>query len=123
MQHKRRRSDIVGKEFQPYGELHDKAPRPAVPFKDRGTDELVWRQHGTGMDRRKGSNGQTSVPQKPKPTIEKMKKNAAGTRVGYNPYESGELVKLKNPGVRRNLRELGQLLKGKPRKKGKPGRK
>ena len=86
--------------------------------KDRATDELAWRQYGPGIERRKASNKQIPALLKPKPAIQRVKKNAAGTRVGYNPYESGELVRQNNPGVRRNLRELGRWLKGQPREKG-----
>ena len=41
----------------------------------------------------------------------KVKRNVNGARTGYDPYESGQLVKPSNPGVRRDLRSLGQWLK------------
>ncbi len=40
-----------------------------------------------------------------------IRRNVTGARVGYDPYESGQLVKQKRPGVRRDLRSLGQWLK------------
>lgn len=57
---------------------------------------------------------QSAGRSKPKATI---KRNTTGTRVGYDPYESGQLIKEKRAGVPRDLRSLGQWLKaGKGRK-------
>lgn len=46
----------------------------------------------------------------PAPTSE-AKRKATDARRGYDPYDSGELIKHKNPGVPRDLRLLGSWLK------------
>lgn len=116
VRYKRRRADIVGKELSPYGEAAKSEAGTSVPFKDRSTDELAWREQGSQPDRRKKTSNQRAPVREPK--IEKLRPNSAGVRAGYNPYESGQLLRPKNPGTRRDLRELGQWLKGRSSQKG-----
>jgi hypothetical protein len=68
--------------------------------------------------------GSTAEPPKPRANRRRVKRRATDAappteakrkatdaRRGYDPYDSGELVKPKNPGVPRDLRSLGSWLK------------
>lgn len=48
----------------------------------------------------------------------KAKAKLTDARRGYDPYDSGELIKPRNPGVPRDLRSLGSRLKSNAKKKG-----
>ena len=126
MVYRRRRADIVGKELLPYGS-NESDPEAETPlrFKDRAADELAWRRRQSGSfegkaDRRKAGRKDASLPRKPEARPIPIQKNAVGIKAGYDPYDSGELIKRKKTGVRRNLRELGRWLKTQPRPKQRP---
>jgi hypothetical protein len=73
--------------------------------KDRANDRKAHQP-----ERRRSVAPKMGLSTKPKAVSKPIKRNVDGTRVGYNPYESGQLTKGKNPGVRRDLRELGEWL-------------
>ena len=122
MVHRRRRVDIVGKELFPYGLKQLDSGSEAetlVPFKDRAADELAWRRRPAGSfegkaDRRKAGRKGSPLPRRPQATPLPIQKNPVGIKAGYDPYDSGELMKQKNPSGRRNLRELGKRVKTRP---------
>jgi hypothetical protein len=109
--HTRRRSDILGKESFPYGsdDLQNQLDELGAHDKDRLLDRATHQP-----ERRRSVAHKIGLATKLKATPKPVKRNVEGTRVGYNPYESGQLTKGKNPGVKRDLRELGEWLKTQP---------
>jgi hypothetical protein len=109
--HVRRRSDILGKESFPYGsdDLQNQLDQLGAHDKDRLLDRATHQP-----ERRRSVAPKIGLSTKPKAAPKPVKRNVEGIRVGYNPYESGQLTKGKNPGVRRDLRELGKWLKERP---------
>jgi hypothetical protein len=119
MKFRRRRSDTVGKETFPYGSKQTIAPKAGVLLKGGTADEQAWRNHAIGENPKADRRKAKAVKPAPKktPQITPIAKNKSAIRVGYDPYESGAIVKPKNPGTRRNLRELGMWLKSQSRAK------
>jgi hypothetical protein len=105
--HIRRRSDILGKESFPYGsdDLQNQLDELGVHDKDRANDRKTHQP-----ERRRSVAPKIGLSTKAKAASKPIKRNVEGIRVGYNPYESGQLTKGKNPGVRRDLRQLGEWL-------------
>jgi hypothetical protein len=109
--HIRRRSDILGKESFPYGspDLQNQLDELGAHDKDRLRDRATHQP-----ERRRSVAPKIGSATKSKAVAKPVKRNVEGIRIGYNPYESGQLTKGKNPGVRRDLRALGKWLKDRP---------
>jgi len=101
--------------------LRTRVVEPAQPgriaFDDRGNAMYEWSDGRFSEDSEAGERARRKALEHPtlsfveeeQPTNAPIQNNAKGTRIGYNPYESG-LLKRKATGPKRDLRELSKWI-------------
>ncbi|WP_129776644.1 hypothetical protein [Peristeroidobacter soli] len=92
-----------------------------IAFDDRGNAVYAWSdglsedgEHGERARRKALDHPGLSFMEEEQPANTPIQNNAKGTRLGYNPYESG-LLKRKPTAPKRDLRELSKWIEMKKR--------
>ena len=93
-----------------------------IAFDDRGNAVYAWNDDRFSEDSEAGERARRKALDHPnlsfveeeQPANAPIQNNAKGTRVGYNPYESG-LLKRKSTAPKRDLRELSKWIEMKKR--------
>ena len=122
-----RRRDELKDDLKKLGyRLRPRVVEPARPgqiaFDDRGNAVYEWNgdrfsedgEAGERARRKALENPTLSFVEEEQPVNAPIQNNAKGTRIGYNPYESG-LLKPKATGPKRDLRELSKWIEMKKR--------
>ena len=104
--------------------VEPRAQKPAQPgqigFDERGNAVYEWQDGRLKEDGEAGERARNKALAHPGlaivedegPANAPIRSNPKGTRIGYNPYESG-LLKKKGPAKRRDLRELSKWMEAK----------
>jgi hypothetical protein len=93
-----------------------------IAFDERGNAVYAWNDDRFSEDSEAGARARNKALDHPtlsfveeeQPANTPIRNNAKGTRLGYNPYESG-LLKPKSAAPKRDLRELSKWIEMKKR--------